>query len=155
RHGKWVFENDGGALEVACPPLKLGELGETEAVFQTFAELGLKPEVSIAGQDGGGGHIHLGRQIFDRNPLLLRNFIVDVLNNPGGQTVLEEGGEDQALSLRDGGLEGRLRAELAKLDAESASGVSLTVERVTHAVINAFGDGTATAVPSGDAIYQW
>lgn len=153
--GKWNFENDTGVMEVVSPPLHLADLDSTRLVFQAFNDLGLKPEVKPGGEEGGGGHLHIGKHLFAADPLLLRNLMVSLMNHTFIGATLEEAGDDQANSLRDRGLIRFLKPELDRLDAAFASGQSVTIEEVARAFIRSFQDGTDRAVPVGDDIYDW
>lgn len=76
-----VFDNN--VLEVRATPLTSETFQKHQYFFQKFLfkpafKIGLKPHWRI-----GGGHIHLDVEThFRNNPLLIRNFIVDLVNHP-------------------------------------------------------------------------
>jgi hypothetical protein len=136
----WTFHNDHGALETASDVIPAGGgYAATSAVFEAAKRIGLKAEYYIAGQLGGGGHIHIGRKIFDENPLLLRNLIVDLYNRPYIKAVLEEIADPAAPTITDRGREAEFRKRLAALDARFAKGETPDAEEVAMSYLGAIG----------------
>ena len=133
--GTWMFHNDHGALEVATPIITDDTFGMMDQVFETFKEMGLSPNYYSAGQGGGSGHIHVGRTLFDKNPKILRNLLVDLENRPYIQSVFEELGNDQSKSIRDFGAEAEFTKRLGAIDASLLAGKAITIEDIADAFI--------------------
>lgn len=79
----WDFtiSTDPGVTEVQMAPQTVQFFSEhssnmQDAIFETAHSANL-----IASLFQGGGHINIGRNIFEANPLLFRNFLVDFLNH--------------------------------------------------------------------------
>lgn len=79
----WDFKvkRDGSEIEVNMSPLTNIELAKhqaniQDAIFTSAAAVGLYPSLFQ-----GGGHINIGRNIFEQDALLFRNFFVDFLNH--------------------------------------------------------------------------
>ncbi len=137
-NGIWKFHNDHGSVEAVSPILSTAQISSAEAVFSAFKKAGLKPLVAYGGLYGGGGHIHVGRNIFDENPLLLRNFIVDLLNRPYLRTALEEPGDPAARGVREMGAEKEFRRRLSILDGKFNRGEAVTARDVAVAHFESF-----------------
>lgn len=72
---------DRGVLEILMSPMTVADSEKfaddiQDAIFATAANVDLYPSLFM-----GGGHINIGIQILKKHPLLLRNFIMDSLNN--------------------------------------------------------------------------
>lgn len=79
---------DPGVFEVQSEPRSLEQWRAEsayyqEVIFDNFKKIGLKPHLRE-----GAGHLNIGIQYFEKNPKLLRNFIVDFYNHPGVGVVL-------------------------------------------------------------------
>ena len=83
--GNYVLttETDPGVIEVNTTPVTVSKLFSVmdkvqTILFESAAEVGLFPHDRI-----GGGHIHLDVEShFKNDPVLIRNFIVDMFNHP-------------------------------------------------------------------------
>lgn len=82
----WYFELtlDPGVVEVTTKPATLKEFEKMrsriqEDIFDVAKQNHLFPWTN--NQDSGGGHIHIGADIFEKNPELFRNFIADFANH--------------------------------------------------------------------------
>lgn len=80
---------DFGAVEVQTSPATLAQFAERrelieQDLFEAARSLGIEPDQSSNPNWGltGGGHIHMGiEQAFEGNPILFRNFLVDLVNH--------------------------------------------------------------------------
>ena len=114
----WNIGTDPGVVEVRPPPQTLKTILPTmRALFEAARKVGLPSEIAFGGFGGGGGHIHIGRNIFDKNPLLLRNLLVDVYNRPYIKAMLDEMGDvGNAASIQQRGEDARFRKSIAEFD---------------------------------------
>lgn len=84
----WWFEANtehsaqgGGVIEITMSPLEVADYRRfkddmQDAIFVSAANEGYFPAMFR-----GGGHINIGTQVLFKNPRLLRNFVVDLLNH--------------------------------------------------------------------------
>lgn len=101
-------------------------------IFGAAAAVGLLPH-----PDRGGGHIHIDAGRFDRNPLLLRNFLVDFYNHPEVAVgILRHRPSGQAIHLAE--LPEPLRRVfheiIAEFDAARAAGKGWTAVELARQI---------------------
>ena len=114
---KWEVGLDPGTLEIRTPVQKMETIfSSMEPLFKAAKKARLVADFGFGGYYGGGGHIHIGRNIFDENPLLLRNLLVEISNRPYIQAVFEELADDQAQSVRQRGQMGEFKNEIDAID---------------------------------------
>ena len=114
---KWDVATDMGTLEIRPPVLKMESISSSmKPFFAAAKKAGVIADLGFGGYNGGGGHIHIGRNIFDENPLLLRNLLVEIYNRPYIQAVFEELADDQALSIRQRGQMAKFKQEVDAVD---------------------------------------
>ena len=113
----WDVGTDCSTLEIR-PPVQTMEtiFSSMEPLFKAAKDAKVTADFGFGGYYGGGGHIHIGRNIFDENPLLLRNLLVEVFNRPYIQAVFEELEDDQAKSIRQRGQTDEFKTEIDAID---------------------------------------
>jgi hypothetical protein len=81
-NGWWfVYSTDSGGYEMGTKPMSFADFKRygrdiQDAIFVTAANSGYFPALWQ-----GGGHINIDNDIFRKNPLLLYNFVIDLLNH--------------------------------------------------------------------------
>lgn len=86
--GFWIrFTIDEGAVEVQTKPQTRSEWQKREEqiqadIFDIAAKAGLQPAIGLGEHRNGGGHISIGADIFDANPMLFSRFLADYANHP-------------------------------------------------------------------------
>ncbi|OQW46923.1 MAG: hypothetical protein A4S09_03180 [Proteobacteria bacterium SG_bin7] len=85
---KFKINMEPQVLEVTKGPVTFAEIKENwEPIYEAAEKVGFKPSVYIHGYRSGSGHFHVGanrlsERVFVENPLLLRNLLVLLHQNP-------------------------------------------------------------------------
>ena len=116
---RWDVGTDPGTLEVRPPVQKMETIfSSMEPLFKAAKKAKVIADFGFGGYWSGGGHIHVGRNIFDENPLLLRNLLVEVTNRPYIQAIFEALEDDQAKSIRQYGQMPQFKAVVDAVDQQ-------------------------------------
>jgi len=111
---------DPWVLEVMTKPSTLSEIKAREKliqehVFDAAKAVGLRPSPKF-----GGGHISISADVFDENPKLLRNFVVDWLNHAELSEGILENSPESARSATE--FSERLKKNIQKVLREFDDG---------------------------------
>ena len=113
----WDVGMDPGTIEVRPPVQKMETIfSSLDPLFKAAKTAKVSADFGFGGYWSGGGHIHIGRNIFDENPLLLRNLLVDVANRPYIQAIFEALEDDQAKSVRQQGQMDQFKTVVGAVD---------------------------------------
>jgi hypothetical protein len=90
-----TISHDQGVIEVQWPPLKPNEVRQQADYFFRAAKEANLTTVKQDGEriNGTSSHLHVGKNIFEKNPLLLRNLLVAMHNRPEFEAVFNDFGD--------------------------------------------------------------
>ncbi len=119
----WNIDVDPGVIEVQPPPMKLADIKRyLQPMYEAFWSTNLATKFPDNPTWGTGGHVHLDKGVFERDPLLLRNLLVDVHNRAYLEGIFNDLGDHvNARTVYERGEQDAFIEAVRKIDRTAAS----------------------------------